>query len=112
MSLAFTESICEAMTSQRSPDSSHPNLYQGSGRRESGWQSGKKLDFYSSNPGSSPARVSPTKKKSSKTTAQCAFHDLESQDVLKKKYQTSKDENLDHNQGGSQFVIKICSLCL
>jgi len=47
-----------------------------------GWQSGKELDFYPSNPGSTPARVSSMKKKSSKT-AQCAFHDLELQGVLK-----------------------------
>jgi len=50
--------------------------------RESGWQSGKELDFYPSTPGSTPARVSTTKKKSS-NTAQCAFHDLESLGVLK-----------------------------
>jgi len=40
------------------------------------------LDFYPSNPGSTPARVSTTKKGSSKT-AQCAFHDLKSQGILK-----------------------------
>jgi len=31
--------------------------------RESGWQSGKELDFYPSNPGSTPARVPTTKKR-------------------------------------------------
>jgi len=30
--------------------------------RESGWQSGRELDFYPSNPGSTSARVSTTKK--------------------------------------------------
>jgi len=47
-----------------------------------GWQNGKELDFYPSSLGSSPVQVSTTKRRSSKT-AQCAFHDLESQGVLK-----------------------------
>jgi len=39
--------------------------------RESGWQSGKELEFYPSNPGSTPARVSTTKKK--KNPTKCAL---------------------------------------
>jgi len=31
--------------------------------KKSGWQSGEELDFYPSNPGSTPARVSTTQKK-------------------------------------------------
>jgi len=67
--------------------------------RESGWQSGRELDFYPSNPGSTPARVPTTKKipkkikdyiKNIKTT-QCAFHELESQGVLKKNNNKTKE---------------------
>jgi len=55
---------------------------------ESGRQSGRELDLYPSNPGSTPARVPNTKKKMKNNikTAQCAFHDLESQGILKKKF--------------------------
>jgi len=38
---------------------------------ESGWQSGKELDFYPSNPGSTPARESTMKKKPSKNCPVC-----------------------------------------
>jgi len=47
--------------------------------REPGWQSGKELDFYPSNLG-----IYHEKRKRSSKTAQCVFHDLESQGVLKK----------------------------
>jgi len=50
-------------------------------RRESGWQSGKELDFYPSDTGSAPARVSTTKK-----TTECALAmTAESQGILKKR---------------------------
>jgi len=71
---------------------------------ESGWQSGRELDFYPNNPGSTPAPVSTTKKRNIKTD-QCAFHDFESQGVLKKKFQLINNFKSEKN-----LVIKIYSI--
>jgi len=67
--------------------------------RESGWQSGKELDFYPSNLGSTRAQVSTTKK-----TAQSAFYDLEAQGVL---------ENIKKNicLANQVWIKRLCCLC-
>jgi len=70
--------------------------FQRSSFRESGWQSGRELDFYPSNPGSTPARVPTTKKRISKPpSVPLIMTKKKSQGVLKKLFKKTYTEEIE-----------------